>query len=93
MIRRRRSRSRAPSGFYHFENLYHRSVSGFGDGDFIRLKDEFGNVWRGSAEMEDDETIRYRFRDSTGRTISGMSDRFGILLRDDRGQTWRGYVF
>ena len=91
--RRRRLRARAPGGFFRFESLYHRVVSGFGDGEYIRLRDEYGNIWRGSVEVDDDDTIRYRFRDSDGRLISGVSDRHGILLRDERGHSWRGYVY
>jgi hypothetical protein len=94
VYRRRRSRiGRAPTGFYRFENLNHKSVSGFGDGDYVRLRDEHGNVWRGSAEAQGDDTIRYRFRDSEGNVISGISDRQGILLRDEKGNTWRGFVY
>jgi len=92
IYRRRRLRSRVPGGFYRFENRLQRSVSGFGDGDFIRLRDEFGNVWRGQAESQGDHTVRYRFRDSEGNVISGISDHFGILLRDEHGNIWRGYV-
>ena len=58
----------------------------------MRLRDEYGNVWRGSAEVQDDRTVRFRFRDSYGNTISGISDGGGILLRDDQGNTWRGIV-
>jgi hypothetical protein len=68
-------------------------MAGFGDGDYIRLRDEFGGVWRGTADVQDDEIVRYRFRNDAGRTITGVSDRYGITLRDDRGVTWRGYVF
>jgi hypothetical protein len=83
----------APAGFFRFDNGDRRALTGFGDGDFVRLKDEFGQLWRGSAEVQDDETIRYRFRNDAGRTITGVSDRYGITLRDDRGATWRGYVY
>ncbi|MEZ5400795.1 MAG: hypothetical protein R2729_14075 [Bryobacteraceae bacterium] len=68
-------------------------MNGFIDGEFVRLRDEFGNIWRGTADQQDEEIIRYRFRNDVGRTITGVSDRFGITLRDDRGVTWRGYVF
>lgn len=93
IYRRRRQRGSGPTGYFHFENLQHRHVSGFGSPDFIRLKDEFGTVWQGSADVQDDDTVRYRFRDSKGRTISGVSDHFGIILRDQRGNSWRGYVY
>ena len=62
-------------------------------GQVVRLRDEFGNVWQGSGEVQDDDTIRYRFRNAQGKMISGMSDNNGILLRDEKGQTWRGYVY
>jgi hypothetical protein len=93
IYKRRRTRTSSPSGYYRFEGVQQRSsLHGVGDGDFIRLRDEFGNVWRGTAEQQADDTVRYRFRDETGRTISGVSDSYGILLRDERGKTWRGFV-
>lgn len=94
MIRRRRTRlPQAPSGYFHFSNIQHRSISGFGEGNFVRLKDEKGMIWRGTAEVLEDRTVFYRFRNGDGKVISGVSDGYGILLRDERGQTWRGYVF
>lgn len=95
MIRRRRQRlSQGPSGFFHFTNSQHRSsISGFGEGNYVRLKDEYGRVWRGTAEVLEDHTVFYRFRSDAGKVISGVSDGYGILLRDERGQIWRGYVF
>ena len=92
VYRKRRFANSVPSGFYRFETAFHRSIYGFGDGEFIRLRDEFGNVWRGLAERMDDNTIRYRFRDSKGKTVSGMSDQFGIILRDHTGHVWRGFL-
>jgi hypothetical protein len=92
LIRKRR-RSGVSGGFYRFESMRTRTtISGSGYGEFIRLRDEFGNVWRGEAERQDDDTIRYRFRDSNGKTISGMSDTFGVVLRDEKGNVWRGFV-
>jgi hypothetical protein len=85
-------RTRAPNGHYYFETLQHNIITGYGDADYVRLRDEHGNVWQGSAEIQDDETVRYRFRDAKGKVISGISDCSGILLRDDKGHTWRGYV-
>lgn len=67
-------------------------MSGFGDGDFIRLRDEDGNLWQGTVDVNDDETKHYRFRDAKGNAISGYCDDFGVLLRDDKGRTWRGYI-
>jgi hypothetical protein len=92
IYRKRRMRTSVPRGFYRFEDRSQRTVSGFGDGDFIRLRDEYGNTWRGQAELQDDCTIHFRFRDSNGKVISGISDHYGILLRDELGNSWRGYV-
>lgn len=90
--RRRNSRSGIPSGFYRLEGAGRKPVFGFGEGDYIRLRDEFGNVWRGTAEQQGDDTIRYRFRDSNGKVISGIADGYGIVLRDEKGNSWRGFV-
>ena len=57
-------------------------MHGFGDGDFICLRDEHGHEWRGVAEVWD-TMIRFRFRDSDGNYLSGISDQdSGIMLRD-----------
>jgi len=92
VYRRKQTRRTAPGGFHRFQNASNQSVYGFGDGDYIRLRDEFGQIWRGSAEREQDNTVRYRFRDEKGHTISGMSDSYGIILRDEKGNSWRGFV-
>jgi hypothetical protein len=92
VYRRKQTRRSAPGGFFRFQNINNQSVYGFGDGDYIRLRDEFGQVWRGSAEREQDNTVRYRFRDDKGQTVSGLSDSYGIILRDEKGNSWRGFV-
>lgn len=91
LYRRRRTRNALPTGYLRFEGK-ERNLTGFINGDYVRLKDEFGNVWQGMAEAQDEQTVRYRFRDSEGRTICGISDRFGIVLRDERGNSWRGFL-
>ena len=92
MIFKRRKHHGIPSGFLRFESGKDRKqVYGPSDGDFIHLRDEFGNEWRGVAEREADDTIRYRFRDSQGNYISGISDGYGVTLRDQKGRTWRGF--
>lgn len=92
IYRRRHATSSAPGGFLRFQNAQRTTVYGHGEGDYIRLRDEYGNLWRGTATREDDNTTRYRFRDQHGITISGTSDSYGIVLRDERGRTWRGFV-
>ncbi|MCX6625148.1 MAG: hypothetical protein NTY38_29625 [Acidobacteria bacterium] len=92
IYRRKRTRTTTPGGFYRFESVGKASVYGVGFGDYVRLRDENGNVWQGSAESQGDNTVRYRFRDSNGNILSGISDRCGIVLRDEKGNTWRGLV-
>jgi hypothetical protein len=69
------------------------TIHGYGEGEYIRLRDEFGHIWVGGATRDDDShAVRYRFRDDNGRSITGVSDSHGVLLRDDKGKTWRGFV-
>ncbi len=92
IYRRRRSKTAVPGGFYRFTDSLNRVITGPGDGEFIHLRDEFGQSWRGMAERMADDTIRYRFRDDNGNFISGVSDGYGVILRDQKGKTWRGVV-
>lgn len=82
-----------PGGYFRLEGSAQQPMlAGFGDGEYIRLQDEFGTVWRGQARRESDSTVRYLFRDSYGNIISGIADNFGIVLRDEHGNTWRGFI-
>ena len=90
---RRRKSTSVQGGYYRFENAQSKTtLCGYGDGDFVRLRDEYGNVWTGSAERQGPDLVRYRFRDEKGKTIAGISDNYGIVLRDEKGQTWRGFL-
>ncbi len=92
IYKRRRRRGGSPAGFYSFESQNRRTMYGVGDGDFVRLRDENGNLWRGQAEQMEDRTLRFIFRDTGGKRISGISDSYGITLRDEDGKTWRGFI-
>jgi hypothetical protein len=93
IFKRKRTHDKIPGGFFSFEEeATSTKLYGFGHGDHLQLRDEFGNVWRGTAEKVSEEAVRYTFRDCNGRTITGVSDSFGIVLRDDRGKTWRGFI-
>ncbi|MCW5980789.1 MAG: hypothetical protein KIT09_22100 [Bryobacteraceae bacterium] len=92
MIYHRRRRSALQNAFFRFENAQRKAVYGFGDGDYVKLRDEYGNVWRGQAEVTEDKGVRYLFRDADGKRISGIADRYGVVLRDERGNLWRGYI-
>jgi hypothetical protein len=92
IYRRKRRRGGARVGFYRFENQQRKQVYGYGDGDFVRLRDEYGNVWQGQAEDMGDNTSRFIFKDSDGKRISGLADENGVVLRDETGQTWRGFI-
>ena len=93
MIHRRRGAYQTvPGGFFRFQNASKAAVYGYGEGDYIRLRDEYGNVWRGVAERDSDGMIRYRFKDDKGNAITGISDSYGVIMRDEKGKTWRGFV-
>ena len=93
IFKRKRTHSKIPGGFFSFEEEgANTRLYGFGHGEHLRLRDEFGNIWRGTAEKVDEESVRYTFRDANGRTITGVSDSFGIVLRDGHGKTWRGFI-
>ena len=86
-------RNRQPGGFFHLQEEKTKTrVSGYGHGDYIKLKDEYGNIWLGSAETNADNSILYRFRDGTGKTLTGISSGLVVTLRDEKGNTWRGAV-
>ena len=93
MLTRRRRLTKLPGGFFHLEEEKTRTrVSGYGHGDNIKLKDEYGNVWQGTAERMDDATVIYRFRDGKGRSLVGVSDSTAVTLRDEKGSTWKGSI-
>jgi hypothetical protein len=90
---RQRKRPHLPGGFFHLEEEKTKTrVSGYGHGDLIKLRDEYGNIWRGSATRNPDNTIEYRFRDGKGRTLTGISDNVVVTLRDEKGNTWKGFI-
>lgn len=80
-------------GYFHLENEKTKSrANGFGYGDSIKIQDDYGNIWRGSAEKRDDDGVYYHFRCSNGRVLTGMSSSFVVILHDDRGETWKGFI-
>lgn len=95
IFKRKRVHSKIPGGFFSVEEEATTTrLYGFGHGDHLQLRDEFGNIWRGTAEKTGDDSVRYTFRDANGRTITGVADSSGagIVLRDGRGKTWRGFI-
>lgn len=43
-----RKNLRLPGGFFHLEEEKSKTrVFGYGHGEHIKLKDEYGNIWRG----------------------------------------------
>ncbi len=89
-----RKRRTIPGGYFHLEDEKTKTrVSGYGHGDQIKLKDEYGNIWRGSAERAShDSSIMYRFHDGKGRTLTGVSENMVVILRDEKGNTWKGFI-
>jgi hypothetical protein len=90
---KRRKQHQVPGGYFHLEEEGTKTrVMGYGHGDMIKLQDEYGNIWKGSAERNDDNSVVYRFRDGKGRSLSGVSDNVTVTLRDGRGKTWKGFI-
>jgi hypothetical protein len=90
--RRRGSNNTRLGGYYRIESPNQPIMQGFSDGEYVRLRDEFGREWRGVAEQFDQDLVRLRFRDDEGNSVSGVIDRSGIVLRDSKGKTWRGFI-
>lgn len=90
---KQRRLSGLPGGYFHLEEEKTKvRVAGYGYGDNIRLKDEYGNVWIGSAVRNPDDSIVYRFRNHRGKTLSGVAEGEAVTLRDEVGSTWKGFV-
>ena len=90
---RQRKRAPMPGGYFHLEEEKTKTrVYGYGHGDHIKLTDEYGNTWRGSAVRNPDNSVAYRFRDSKGKSLSGSSEGNTVTLRDERGKVWKGFV-
>ncbi len=86
-------RGRLPGGFFHLQEEKNKTrVTGTGHGDHIRLKDEYGNIWRGSAVRNQDNSVTYHFNDPSGHSLSGVSSDAVVTLRDERGSIWKGFV-
>jgi len=93
IYRKQRSRKQFPGGFFHLQDEKSKTrVSGFGNGEYIRLKDEYGNIWQGSAEHGLGTSVVYRFKDGRGRTLTGVSEDLVVTLRDESGNTWKGII-
>jgi hypothetical protein len=85
--------SKSPGGYFHLEEEKTRTcVFGYGHGDHIKLTDEYGNNWRGTAERNSDNSVVYRFRDHNGNSLSGVSSGDVVTLRDQKGSIWKGFV-
>ncbi len=69
-----------------------RRISGFDSGGCVKLRDESGNTWNGTAESGPDNIVYYRLTDGEGRRLTGLATQFVIVFRDDGGNTWRGFV-
>jgi len=90
---RKRAKNQQPGGYFHLQEEKTKTrVSGYGQGDHIKLKDEYGNVWLGSALRNPDDSIVYRFRNEHGKSLTGVSSGEAVNLRDELGSTWKGFI-
>jgi hypothetical protein len=93
IFKKKRQDSSIVGGFFSFEEEGSKArLHGFGYGEHIRLRDDYGNVWRGSATKGADECVHYVFRDAMGRALTGVADGASVILRDSSGKTWRGFI-
>ena len=93
IFKQKRGQTYTPGGYFHLQDEKTKTrVSGYGQGDHIRLKDEYGNVWFGSAFRNQDGSTVYRFRDEHGKSLTGVSNGELVTLRDERGNTWKGFI-
>ena len=93
IFKKKRQYSSMAGGFFSFEEEGTKTrLHGFGYGEHIRLHDDYGNVWHGSAEKGTDAAVHYLFRDAMGRALTGVADGAGVTLRDSKGKTWRGFI-
>ena len=90
---KQRRQNTLPGGYFNLEEEKSKTrVAGYGHGDNIRLKDEYGNVWIGSAARNPDHSVVYRFRSPQGKSLTGVAEGEAVTLRDERGNTWKGFV-
>lgn len=92
IYKRQRSSRRWKTGQYRLINEAHQQLAGYGEGDWVRLRDERGRIWWGRVQMAADETMRFIFWDNDGHLATGLADEHGIVLRDSQGRTWRGTI-
>jgi hypothetical protein len=93
IYKRARKHTRTPEGFFHLEEeKTGMKVTGFGNGENFQLKDEYGNLWVGTATRNPDNSVAYRFRNAKGKVLTGTSDNAVVTLRDEKGHTWKGFV-
>jgi tRNA(Arg) A34 adenosine deaminase TadA len=93
IFNRQRKKGAQPGGFFHLQDEKSKTrVSGYGEGDHIKLKDEYGNTWYGAALVNPDGSVVYRFRNDQGESLSGVAHGQVITLRDGRGNTWKGFT-
>ena len=92
-LTKQRIRAQVPGGYFYLEEERTKTrVSGYGYGDHIKLKDEYGNEWLGSALRAEDNSVVYRFRDRSGSSLSGVSNDTAVTLRDAKGNIWKGFI-
>ena len=83
---KQRKRQWLPGGHFHLEEEKTKTrVWGYGHGDDIKLKDEYGNVWRGSATRSSRCATE---KETSGRVSS--TDLASVRANHDRGfRRWK----
>ncbi len=65
-------------------------VSGYGNGDFVSLKDEFGTTWAGFSYRGEDNRTYYHVTNPDGKRMTGVANDSSISFRDDSGRLFKG---
>ena len=93
LYQRRRRYSTTLTSYLHLEQEHTKAkIAGHGWDNYMRLKDEHGNVWTGAVEKGPDDRMRCRLKDQSGRNLTGMSDAGTWTFRDDEGNVWKGFA-
>jgi hypothetical protein len=94
MLYQRKARLRSGGhSLIHLEEEHTKMrVSGYGSGEFVCLKDEYGNTWAGTAYKGEDERTYYHLTDPSGKRMTGVSNEVAVTFRDDLGRNFKGLL-
>jgi hypothetical protein len=91
LYQRQRRYSTTLTSYLHLEQEKTKArIAGHGWDNYMRSRDEHGNVWTGVVEKGPGGHVRCRLKDQSGRNLTGVSDAGTWTFRDDEGNIWKG---